>query len=93
VTLNEKQSDILIQQLHVNQPNNSSFFDDLINIDNDDDDIDQRHHLTIPMSNSNTSNLSLGQVSSNNNSSLLGEVSRNQVIHQQSNDGSTSSSS
>ncbi|CAF4674660.1 unnamed protein product, partial [Rotaria sp. Silwood2] len=81
LTLNEKQSDILIQQLHANQSNNLLFFGDF-NIDNDNDDVDQRHHLMIPMSNSNTSNLSLDQVSSKTNSSPFIEVLPNQVIHQ-----------
>jgi hypothetical protein len=45
------------------------------------------------MSNSNTSNLSLDQVSSKTNSSPFVEVLPNQVINQQANDSSTSSSS
>jgi hypothetical protein len=91
MTLDEKQSDILIQQLQANHSNNLSFLGDF-NIDNDDD-VDQRHHFMIPMSNSSTSSLSLDQVSSKTNSLPFVEVSPNQVIDQQSNDSSTSSSS
>ncbi|CAF3965569.1 unnamed protein product, partial [Rotaria sp. Silwood1] len=85
MTLNEKQSDILIEQLRTNQSNNLSFFDDF-RIDNDNDSIDQQHSLTISSSDLNTSSSSFDQIPTITTSPLSREVLPDRIINQTSSD-------
>ncbi|CAF1433102.1 unnamed protein product [Rotaria sordida] len=90
MTLNEKQSDILIEQLRTNQSNNLSFFDDF-RIDNDNDSIDQQHSLTISSSDLNTSSSSFDQIPTITTSPLSREVLPDRIINQTSSDSAANS--
>jgi hypothetical protein len=83
--LDDKQSDLFIQQLQSNESNHLSFFNDF-NIDS------EQQQLQVPLLTSYTSNQSLGQTSTNTNCLQITDAPPNQMIHQQPSNNSLTSS-
>ncbi len=75
VSLDEKQSDLFIQQLQLNESNHMLFFNDF-NIDS------EQQQPQVPLSTSSMSNQSPDQSSTNTNSLQLTDLSSNQMIRE-----------
>jgi hypothetical protein len=90
LTLNEKQSDVLIQQLHLNESNDLSFFN-AFNIDSEHHDVEQQHQQGISLSSSYTSNQPLDQSLSNSNCLKIVDVPLQQMIDQSLDNSPTNS--
>ncbi|CAF4385493.1 unnamed protein product, partial [Adineta steineri] len=91
MTLNEKQSDILIEQLRTNQSNNLSFFDDF-SIDKSNDSFEQQHRLTISSPDLNIISSSFDQAPSKTTSPSFLEVLFDRVINEPSHESAINSS-
>ncbi|CAF1458973.1 unnamed protein product, partial [Adineta steineri] len=92
MTLNEKQSDILIEQLRTNQSDNLSFLNDF-SIDNSNDSFEQQHRLTIASPDLNIASSSFDQAPSKTTSPSFREVLSDRVINEPSNESVINSSS
>ena len=81
VILNEKQSDVLIEEMNSNVSTNVSFFDDF-NIDTGYHVVDKQDHLNVSSSNSHVSDQMNGQSSSSSSLAPPPDVATDQTTHQ-----------
>jgi hypothetical protein len=86
--LNEKQSDALIQQLHLNESNDLSFFN-AFNIDSERHDVEQQYQPEISLSSSYTSNQPVDRSLSNSNCLQIVDAPLQQMIDQSLDNSST----